>query len=70
MGILIASVLLGMHLLTQNGCPWGIKYSKCRAFLVISRNFFFASQSVHFFSWTFVLHDIFFTVKVLQEFFF
>ena len=34
MGILVASVVLGMHLLTQNGCPWGTKYSKCMAFLV------------------------------------
>ena len=32
--ILIASVVLGMQFLTQNGCPWGITYSKCMAFLV------------------------------------
>ena len=32
-GILIASVVLGMHLLTQNGWPWGIKYDKCMAIL-------------------------------------
>ena len=33
-GILIASLILGIHLSTQHGCPWGIKYSKCMVFLV------------------------------------
>ena len=32
-GILIASVVLGC-ILTQNCCPWCIKYSKCMVFLV------------------------------------